>query len=169
MTQIYNHTRLYVYQRIVQQLYFAFINSLVRYGFKFYGHCAKEHLGKLQILRTKTEPLWHWGEWKSGPTSQKDHRPRYVPTGKCPLYKYKATGQLLHSEICSNQVGCSCTRQRSLSCETNTGATDEIAAPNQSWRGCNHPTSNVSKALWFPSRRTGHIYLYHFVQCPICK
>ena len=32
--------------------------------------------------------------------------------------------------------------QRSLSCETNTGATKEIPAPNQSWRGCNHPTSN---------------------------
>ena len=29
-----------------------------------------------------------------------------------------------------------------LSCETNTGATKEVPAPNQSWRGCNHPTSN---------------------------
>ena len=35
------------------------------------------------------------------------------------------TGQLLHSEVGSNQVGCSCTWQRSLSCETNTGATEE--------------------------------------------
>ena len=54
----------------------------------------------------------------------------------------ETTGQLLHSEDGSNQVGCSCTWQRSLSCETNTGATEEVPAPNQSWRGCNHPTSN---------------------------
>ena len=32
--------------------------------------------------------------------------------------------------------------QRSLSRETNIGATKEIPAPNQSWRGCNHLTSN---------------------------
>ena len=42
----------------------------------------------------------------------------------------------------SNQVGCSCTWQRSLSCETNTGATEEVPAPNQGRRGCNHPTSH---------------------------
>ena len=40
------------------------------------------------------------------------------------------------------KMGRSCTWQRSLSCETNTGATEEVPAPNQSWRGCNHPTSN---------------------------
>ena len=39
-------------------------------------------------------------------------------------------------------MGCSCTWQRSLSCETNTGATKEVPAPNQSWRGCNHLTWN---------------------------
>ena len=86
--------------------------------------------------------LWHWRKWKSGSTSKRDHRPRYRPTGKCPLYRYKTTGQLLHSEVGSNQVGCSCTWQRSLSCETNTGATEEVPAPNQGWGGCNHPTSN---------------------------
>ena len=32
--------------------------------------------------------------------------------------------------------------QRSLSRETNIRASEEIPAPNQSWRGCNHPTSN---------------------------
>ena len=69
-------------------------------------------------------------------------RPRYRPTGKCSLYRYETTGQLLHSEIGSNQVGCSCTWQGSLSCETNTGVTEEVPAPNQSWRGWNHPTSN---------------------------
>ena len=31
---------------------------------------------------------------------------------------------------------------RSLSCETNAGATEEVPASNQSWSGCNHPTSN---------------------------
>ena len=56
--------------------------------------------------------------------------------------RYETTGQLLHSEVGSNQVGCSCTWQRSLSCEINTGATKEVPAPKQGWRGCNHPTSN---------------------------
>ena len=88
-----------------------------------------------------TKPLWHWRKWKSRTTSKRDPRPRYRPTGKCPLYRYEAPGQLLHSEIGSNQVGCSCTWQRSLSRETNIRATEEIPAPNQSWRG-NHPTSN---------------------------
>ena len=39
-------------------------------------------------------------------------------------------------------LGCSCTWQRSLSCETNTGAIEKIQALNQGWRGCNHPTSS---------------------------
>ena len=91
-----------------------------------------------------TKPLWHWRKWKSGPTSKRDPQPRHRPTGKCPLYRYEATGQLLHSEVGSNQVGCSCAWQRSLSCETSTGATEEVPAPNQSWRGCNHPTSNLA-------------------------
>ena len=81
------------------------------------------------------------GKWKSGPISQRDPRPRHRPTGKCPLYRYKTTGQLQHSEVGSIQVGCICTWQRSLSSETNTGAPEEVPAPNQSWRGCNHPTS----------------------------
>ena len=86
-----------------------------------------------------TKPLWHWRKWKSGPTSKRGPRPRYRPTSKCPLYIYETIGQLLHSEVDSNQVGCSCTY---LSCETNNGANKEVQAPNQSWRGCNHPTSN---------------------------
>ena len=89
-----------------------------------------------------TKPLWHWRKWKSGPTSKRDPRPRYRPTGKCPLFRYETTGQLLHSEVGSNHMGCSCIFQRSLCCETNTGATEEVPAPNQSWRGCNHQTSN---------------------------
>ena len=75
-------------------------------------------------------------------TSRRDHRPRYRSTGQCPLYSFEATGQLLDSEVGSNQVVCSRARQTSLSRETNTGATEEIPAPNQSWRGCNHPSSN---------------------------
>ena len=89
-----------------------------------------------------TEPLWHWGKWKSGPASKRVPRPRYRLNGKCPLYRYEATGQLLHAAVGSNQMGYRCTWQRSLSRETNTGATKGIPAPNQSWRGCNHPTSN---------------------------
>ena len=72
--------------------------------------------------------------------AKENPQPRYRPTGKCPLYRYETTGQLLHSEIGSNEVGCSCTWQRSLSCETNTGATEEVPSPNHSWRGCNYPT-----------------------------
>ena len=89
-----------------------------------------------------TQSLWHWRKWKSSPTSKRDPCPRYRPTGKCPLYRYEAIGQLLHSDIGSNQVGCSCPWQRSLSRETNIRAIEEIPAPNQRWRGCNHPTSN---------------------------
>ena len=49
---------------------------------------------------------------------------------------------LVNSYVGSNQVGCSCTWQRSLSRETNIGTPEEIPAPYQSWRGCNHQTSN---------------------------
>ena len=86
-----------------------------------------------------TKPLWHWRKCKSGPTSKRDPWSRYIPTGKCPLYRHETTGQLLHSEVGSNQVGCTCTWQRSLFCETNTGATEEFPAPNQSWRGLQSP------------------------------
>ena len=68
----------------------------------------------------------------------------FLPIGKCPLYRFEATDQLLHSSVGSNQVGCSCTWQRSLSRETKTGTSKEIPVFNQSWRGCNHPTSNWS-------------------------
>ena len=79
---------------------------------------------------------------KSGPTSKRDPRPRDKPTGRCPLHRFEATGQLLHSAVGSNQVGCGCTWQSFLPRETNIGATNEIPARNQSWRGCDHPTSN---------------------------
>ena len=39
-----------------------------------------------------TKPLWHWGKWKSGPTSKRDHWPRHRPTDKCPLYTFESTG-----------------------------------------------------------------------------
>ena len=68
--------------------------------------------------------------------------PWHGSSGGCPLCKFETTGQLLHPAAGSNQVGCSCTWQRSLFRETNTGATEEIPALNQSRRGCNHPTSN---------------------------
>ena len=34
--------------------------------------------------------------------AKRDPRSKYRPTGKCPLYIYKTTGQLLHSEVGSN-------------------------------------------------------------------
>ena len=58
------------------------------------------------------------------------------------VYRFGATGQVLHSAVGSNQAGCSCAWQISLSRETNTAATKEIPALNQSWRACNYPTSN---------------------------
>ena len=61
-----------------------------------------------------------------------DQLARQRTIGKYPLYRFETTGQLLHSEVGSNQVGCSCTWQRSLSHETNIGAPDEIPAPYQS-------------------------------------
>ena len=84
-----------------------------------------------------TKPLWRWVKGKSGPTSKRDPWPRHRPTGKCPLYRFEAITQLQYSAVGSNQVPYSCTWQRSLSCETNTGATEEIQALNQSCRGCN--------------------------------
>ena len=96
----------------------------------------------LRVVMLGTKPLWHWRKWKGGSTSKRDPRPRYTPTGICPLYRYETTGQLLHSKVGSNQFGCSCTWQRSLSVETNIGSTKAVLAPNQGWRACNHPTSN---------------------------
>ena len=85
----------------------------------------------------------------TGSTSKRDPRPRYRPTGKCPLNRFKATSQFPHSELCSNflhselgsnQVGCSGTWTRSPPRGTNTGATKEIPALYQSYLGCDHPT-----------------------------
>ena len=89
-----------------------------------------------------TKPLYHWGKWKSGQTSKGDPRPRHRPTDKCPLYTFEATGQLLHSAVHSNKVGCSCAWPRSLPRETNSGATKDTPVLNQSLRGSDHPTSN---------------------------
>ena len=61
-----------------------------------------------------TKPLWHWGKWKSGPTCKRDPWSRHRPFGKCPIYRFEATGQLLHSSVGSKQVGCSCTWQKSF-------------------------------------------------------
>ena len=62
-------------------------------------------------------------------------------TGAFPRHQ-TAKRQRADITVSSNQVACICTWQRSLSFETNTDATEEVPAPNQSWRGCNHPTSN---------------------------
>ena len=88
-----------------------------------------------------TKSLWHRRKWKSWPAGKGDPWPWHRSSGGCPLCQFETTGQLLHPAAGSNQVGCSCTWQRSLFRETNTGATQEILALNQSWRG-NHPTLN---------------------------
>ena len=67
---------------------------------------------------------------------------RHRLLGKCPLYRFETNGQLLHSEIRSIQVGCGCAWHGSLSRDTNIGAPEEIPAPYQSWRRCDHQTSN---------------------------
>ena len=101
------------------------------------------------------KPLWHWGKWKNGPTSKRYPWPRHRPTDKRPLYRYEATGQLLHTAVVSNQVGCNCTWQRYISHETNTGVTAEPPALNQSWRVYNHPTST-----WpYQGHRVPYIFL----------
>ena len=43
------------------------------------------------------KPLWHRGEWDSGPASKVDPWPWHRPTNDCPLCRFEATGQLLHS------------------------------------------------------------------------
>ena len=88
------------------------------------------------------KPLWYRRKWKSSPAGEGDPWPWHGSSGGCPLCRFETTGQLLHPAAVSNQVGSSCTWHRSLFRETNTGATEEILALNQSWRGCNHPTSN---------------------------
>ena len=89
-----------------------------------------------------TKPLLHIRKWKSWPAGEGDPWPWHRSSGGCPLCRSETTGQLLHPAAGSNQMGCSCTWQRSLFRKTNTGATEEIPALNQSWRGCNHPTSH---------------------------
>ena len=69
-----------------------------------------------------TMPLWHWGKWKSGPTSKRDPRPRDRPTGKCLLHRFQGISLHPHSAVGSKQVGCGCTWQRALPRETNIGA-----------------------------------------------
>ena len=82
------------------------------------------------------------GNKKSGSASKIDHWLWHRPTGKYPICRLEATGQLLYPTVASNQVGCSCTWQISLSPETNTRATEEIPALNHSWRFGNHLISN---------------------------
>ena len=50
---IFNHIKSFITTRIARQLYFAFINSRINYGIEVYGHCADEHLSKLQTLQNK--------------------------------------------------------------------------------------------------------------------
>ena len=54
-------------------------------------------LSDLCPLLLGAKPLWHWGEWDSGPTSKGNPWPWDRPTNNCPLCRFEATGQLLHS------------------------------------------------------------------------
>ena len=85
-----------------------------------------------------TKPLWHWGKW---PASKRYPLPWYIPTSLCSLYRLEATSKHLYPTVGSNQVGCVFTWLRSLSLETNTRTTQEIAVFNPSRGGCNYPTS----------------------------
>ena len=101
----------------------------------------------LLLLSQFLANFWPWDKtnrrkWKSWPAGGGDPWPWHKSSGGCPLCRFETTCQLLHPAAGSNQVGCSCTWQRSLFRETNTGATEEITAVNQSWRSCNHLTSN---------------------------
>ena len=101
------------------------------------GHVSLHFISSYSFL-LDTKPLWHRQKWKSWPAGEGDPWPWHRSSGGCPLCIFETTGQLLHPAAGSNQVGCSCTWQRALSRETNTGATEKIPALNQSWRGCNH-------------------------------
>ena len=48
-------------------------------------------------LRLGGKPLWHRGEWDSGPASKGDPWPWHRPAGDCPLCRFEAIGKLLHS------------------------------------------------------------------------
>ena len=89
-------------------------------------------------------------KWKSRPTSKGDPRSRYRPTGKYPLYRYEATGQLLHSEMRSNQVGCSCTWQRSLYREANIRAKSTKSHILSLWplTVCHHCGQTLTICSW---------------------
>ena len=50
---IFTHIKSFITSRIARQMYFAFINSRISYGIEVYGHCADEHLSKLQTLQNK--------------------------------------------------------------------------------------------------------------------
>ena len=87
-----------------------------------------------------SKPLWHWGKWKSGPTSKRD------PT------KIKTHWQVSTIQIWSHwsiptlsswfkPSGCSHAWPRSLPRETNTGTTKEFPVLNQCWIGCDCPAS----------------------------
>ena len=96
------------------------------------------------IFTPKVLLLGHsWGAcmpWRSQRLCQLEF---WLLVGTTMLDRLWARGQTIcNTAAGSNQMGCSCTWQRSLFRKTNTGATEEIPALNQSWRGCNHPTSD---------------------------
>ena len=114
--------------------------------FIFVSNASEVDMNKLYIIvqlikaGDNTKSLWHWGKLKSGPPNKSDHCPWHRLIGKCPRSSIEVTGQILYTAVGSNQVWC--TRQRSISFETQTRITEDIPALYQSGRSCNHPTSN---------------------------
>ena len=61
-----------------------------------------ERQRRLCPLLLGSKPLWHRGEWDSGPASKGDPWPWHRPTNDRPLCRFEATGKLLHSTGGSN-------------------------------------------------------------------
>ena len=62
-------------------------------------------------------------------------------------YRYQSQSMLVYPAAGSNQMGCGCTWQRSLSLESNSRATYEIPVLIQSWGGCNHSFISIAIAI----------------------
>ena len=87
-----------------------------------------------------TKQMWHWWKWvdklaKASLGQDIDPLTSVHYTDMKPLVSYYI--QKLVQIKWDVAV-----HSRDLYRETNAGATEGIPAPNQSWRGCNHPTSN---------------------------
>ena len=92
-----------------------------------------------------TKQLWHWEIWKSGPTCKETLDQDIDPLASVHYTELKPlVNSYIQQLVQTKWDHGSCTWQRSLSRETNTGTSKEIPAFNQSWKCRNHPTPNWS-------------------------